>query len=111
MFKSEVLLHCHTNVHQIATFLHHQLSDVVKATELCENIFLYVTGSGKRYTMAHTMIFLYKCCCSKTRNIFYSLKKKFFWLRYLQLFAYTHAKFEELNVLLTGQARCLKTAT
>ena len=30
----------------------------------------YVTGSGKRYTIAHTMIFLYKRCCSKTRNIF-----------------------------------------
>ena len=29
----------------------------------------------------------------------------------LQLFAYTHAKFEELNDLLTGQARCLKKAT
>ena len=30
-----------------------------------------VTGSGKRYIVAHTMIFLYKRCCS---NIFYSLK-------------------------------------
>ena len=73
---------------------------------------IYVTGSAKRYTNAHTMIFLYKCCCSKTRNIFYSLKKKLGGgLRYLQLFAYTHAKIEELNVLLTGQARSLKTAT
>ena len=71
----------------------------------------YVTGSAKRYTNAHTMIFLYKRCCSKTRNISYSLKKKFGGLRYLQLFAYTHAKIEELNVLLTGQARSLKTAT
>ena len=72
----------------------------------------YVTGSEKRYIVTHNMIFLYKRCCSKTRNIFYSLKKNFFFLlRYLQLFAYTHAKFEELNVLLTGQARCLKTAT
>ena len=69
---------------------------------------IYVTGSEKRYIVAHIMIFLYKRCCSKTRNAFYSLKKIFFWLRYLQLFAYTHAKFEELNVLLTGQARCLK---
>ena len=41
-------------------------------------IFLYVTGSAKRYTNAHTMIFLYKRCYSKTRNIFYSLKKNFF---------------------------------
>ena len=37
-----------------------------------------MTGSGKRYTMAHTMIFLYKSFCSKTGNIFYSLKNKFF---------------------------------
>ena len=70
-----------------------------------------MTGPGKRYTKEHTMIFLYKRCCSKTRNIFYSLQKKKWGLRYLQLFAYTHAKFEELNVLLTGQARNLKTAT
>ena len=41
----------------------------------CMNASLYVTGSGKRYTIAHTMIFLYKRCCFKTRNIFYSLKK------------------------------------
>ena len=39
---------------------------------------LYVTGSAKRYTNAQAMIFLYKRCCSKTHNIFYSLKK-FFW--------------------------------
>ena len=41
-------------------------------------MYVYVTGSGKRYTNAHAMIFLYKRCCSKTRNIFYSLKKNFF---------------------------------
>ena len=41
----------------------------------------YVTGSGKRDIFAHTMIFQYKRCCSKTSNIFYSLtKKKFFGL-------------------------------
>ena len=39
-----------------------------------------VTGSEKRYIVAHTMIFLYKRCCSETRNIFYSLKKKIFFL-------------------------------
>ena len=33
----------------------------------------YVTGSAKRYTNAHTMIFLYKRCYSKTHNIFYSI--------------------------------------
>ena len=38
----------------------------------------YVTGSEKRYIVAHTMIFLYKRFCSKTRNIFYSLKKFIF---------------------------------
>ena len=36
-----------------------------------------MTGSAKRYTNAQAMIFLYKRCCSKTRNIFYSLKKNF----------------------------------
>ena len=29
--------------------------------------------------------------------------------RYLPLFAYTHAKFEGVEVFLKGQARCLKT--
>ena len=33
-----------------------------------------VTSSGKRDIFAHTMIVQYKHC-SKTRNIFYSLKK------------------------------------
>ena len=31
--------------------------------------------------------------------------------RYLQLCAYTYAKFERVEVFLKGQARCLKTAT
>ena len=31
--------------------------------------------------------------------------------RYLPLFAYTHAKFERVEVFLKGQAGCLKTAT
>ena len=52
----------------------------------------YVTGSGKRYIVVHTMIFLYKRC-SKNRNI-YKKKKKIVLLGYLQLFAYTHAKTE-----------------
>ena len=45
----------------------------------CVNVFkvTYVTGSAKRYTNAQAMVFLYKRCCSKTRNTFYSLKKKF----------------------------------
>ena len=32
--------------------------------------FINVTGSAKRYTNAQAMIFLYKRCCSKNRNIF-----------------------------------------
>ena len=31
--------------------------------------------------------------------------------RYLPLFAYTHAKFERVEIFLKGQARCLKAAT
>ena len=31
--------------------------------------------------------------------------------RYLPLFAYTHAKFESVEISVKGQARCLKTAT
>ena len=46
---------------------------------MCLKTFIiYVTGSAKRYTNAQAVIFLYKRCCSKTRNIFYSLKKIFF---------------------------------
>ena len=35
----------------------------------------YVTGSGKRDIFAQTMIFQYKRCCSKKRNIIYYSKK------------------------------------
>ena len=45
---------------------------------ICAYIFVYVTESAKRYTNAQAMIFLYKRCYSKTRNIFYSLKKIIF---------------------------------
>ena len=38
----------------------------------------YVTGSEKRYIVAHNMIFLYKRFVLKPRNIFYSLKKIYF---------------------------------
>ena len=58
---------------------------------------VFMTGSGKRDNCAHTMICQYKCCCSKTPFIHFGLG-------YLQLFGYTHAKFEELSALLTGQA-------
>ena len=43
-------------------------------------IYIYVTGSEIRYIVAHNMIFLYKRYCSKTRNIFYSLKKNYFFV-------------------------------
>ena len=39
---------------------------IVICDRLCEKV-----------RVAHTMIFLYKRCCSKTRNIFYSLKNFF----------------------------------
>ena len=39
-----------------------------------------MTGSGKRDIFAQTMIFQYKRCCSKKRNIIYYSKKNFFGL-------------------------------
>ena len=71
---------------------------------------IYVTGSGKRDIFAQTMIFQYKRCSNK-RNIIYSSKNFFFGLNGVYNSAYTQTKFNELNALLTGQARCLKTAT
>ena len=38
---------------------------------------IYVTGSGKRDIFTQTMIFQYKRCCSKKRNITFL---NFFWL-------------------------------
>ena len=66
------------------------LASLAQLPVMCVVGSVYVTGSAKRYVVALTMIFLYKRCCSKTRSIFYSLKKNFFWLSstYLQLFAY-----------------------
>ena len=43
----------------------------------CDIILPYVTGSGKRDIFAQTMIFQYKRCCSKKRNIIYYSKKFF----------------------------------
>ena len=37
-------------------------------------IYMCVTGSGKRDNFAHTIIFQYKCCCSKTPTF---IKNKF----------------------------------
>ena len=54
------------------------ISSYELARPIMGTIFLvYVTGSAKRYTNAQAMIFLYKRCYSKTRNIFYSLKNFF----------------------------------
>ena len=40
------------------------------------------------------------------------LTSNFFWPNwYFQILAYTHAKFERLEHLLKGRARCLKAAT
>ena len=63
--------------HQHGMTIHNQ--DVMRERESEVILFItYVTGSAKRYTNAQAMIFLYKRCCSKTRNIFYALKKKIF---------------------------------
>ena len=64
---------------------------------------IYVTGSGKRVNFAHTMIFQYKRCCSTTPFNVFGLA--------VSTILRLHSQFEELNVLLTGQACCLKTAT
>ena len=45
-------------------------------------------------------------------NLYYGISKLVIpWKKCLQLFSYTHAKFEELNALLTGQVCCLNMAT
>ena len=71
-------------------------------------IFLvYVTGSEKRAHFAHKMIFQYKRFLKQ--KILMSII--FVPNRYLQIFTYTHAKFERLEALLKGRARCLKADT
>ena len=70
-----------------------------------------MTGFGKRDLIAQIMIFLYRRFSATTPKN--NSRDKTFVLsqRYLPLFAYTHAKFERVEVFLKGQARCLKTAT
>ena len=46
-----------------------------------------------------------------TSKTFFGIKVLCLSQRYLPFFAYTHAKFERVEALLKGQARCLKTAT
>ena len=67
-----MLLLCYSLLFMLLLIVCYLLLLIVYVTPYC----LYVTGSAKRYTNAQAMIFLYKRCCSKTRNIFYSLKKK-----------------------------------
>ena len=65
----------------------------------------YVTVPGKRVLVAQIMIFLYRRFSATTpKNN--SRDKTFVFVS-----AYTHAKFERVEVFLKGQARCLKTAT
>ena len=72
---------------------------------------LYVTGHGKRAHFAHNMIFQYKrFSLPYLKKII--LTSNFFWPNwYLQILAYTHAKFERLEHLLKGRVRYLKAAT
>ena len=62
----------------------------------------------ERNLIAQIMIFLYRrfSATAPKNNSRDCLSQ-----RYLPLFAYTHAKFERVEVFLKGQARCLKTAT
>ena len=75
----------------------------MRAWVLETDVRIYVTGFGKRDLIAQIMIFLYRRFSATTPK---SNSQD-----YLPLFAYTHAKFERVEVFLKGQARCLKTAT
>ena len=60
MFKTDFLSEC-----PFQTLGHSYVFVIFNYTSL------YVTGSGKRDIFAQTMIFLYKRCCLKKRNIIY----------------------------------------
>ena len=70
-----------------------------------------MTVPGKRVLVAQIMIFLYRRFSATTPKNNSRDKTFVFVSEYLPLFAYTHAKFERVEVFLKGQARCLKTAT
>ena len=72
---------------------------------------LYVTVLGKRVLVAQKVIFLYRRFSATTPKNILGTKLLCLSQRYLPLFAYTHAKFERVEVFLKGQARCLKTVT
>ena len=67
----------------------------------------YVTVPEKRVLVTQIMIFLRRFSATTPKNN--SQDKNF--CVCLPLFAYTHAKFERVEVFLKGQARCIKTAT
>ena len=62
----------------------------------------------ERNLIAQIMIFLYRSFSATAPK---NNSRDCLSQRYLPLFAYTHAKFERVEVFLKGQARCLKTAT
>ena len=72
---------------------------------------IYVTVPEKRVLVVQIMIFLYRRFSATTPKTILGTKLLCLSQRYLPLFAYTHAKFERVEVFLKGQARCLKAAT
>ena len=70
-----------------------------------------MTVPGKRAHVAQIMIFPYRRFSATTPKKIIGTKLLCLSQRYLPLFAYTHAKFERVEVFLKGQAHCLKTAT
>ena len=70
-----------------------------------------VTVPEKRVLVAQIMIFRYRRLVLPHLKTILGTKLLCLSQRYLPLFAYTHAKFERVEVFVKGQARCLKTAT
>ena len=74
-------------------------------------VHIYVTGFGKMDLIAQIMIFCIGVLVLPHLKTILGTKLLCLSQRYLPLFAYTHAKFERVEVFLKGQACCLKTAT
>ena len=72
---------------------------------------IYVTVSEKTAHFMHKITFQYKRI--SLPNLEKMLMSNYFFCpnRYLQILAYTHAKFERLEVLLRGRVRSSKAAT
>ena len=66
---------------------------------------------GKRAHVAQIMIFRIGVLVLPHLKTILGTKLLCLSQKYLPLLAYTHAKFERVEVFLKGQARCLKTAT